>query len=201
MTVNGAPRLALGVVVALVLFGCGARTPASLHTPTAETPKVGDSPVGTVNLSSGSGTHYGPGPKREPKWFVQWQTGAQADLSRTAPTDKSEDGKVRLDDFKMAGVTGHLFQGGKPGSTFRAQTGIGDGVHQTLELAGDVRVFSPSLDSQLTCDRLIYDSNAKVLQAKGHVRVTGKVGTIGTLEVWATPDSRTVANPDMFPHK
>jgi hypothetical protein len=194
--------------LALLTLAMGCSSPKSA-TPSLkkQEERAQKTPVGAVNLTPGNSTHYGPDPKREPQWYVQWTTGARADLSETIQPggkkrdqDKEDNGaRIQVDYVTMHGVTGHLFTPtGKPGSTFRAQTGVGDGVHQRLELVGDVHIVSPDLASELICDRAVYDAIAKVLRAKGHVRVAGKVGTIGTLEIWATPDLKYVATPSLF---
>ena len=53
----------------------------------------------------------------------------------------------------------------------------------------------------LKCEKLDYSGNEKILRAHKKVQVLGTIETVGTIEeIWATPDLKTIATPDMFPN-
>lgn len=182
----------LSICAALVLAGCGPGPNAK-----ADKDKKKDDkqalPTQTILTTSGSALVKSEPPKnkplaeRVPLWFVAWKS-AVIDVTAGNPRNGS-----------MTGVSGYLFDKGKKGSTFRSDEGVANSTKKLLTLTGNVRVVSPDPSGVLTCDRLFYDASKEVLHAQGHVRVVGKVGTVGTLsEILATKDLSRIATPDMF---
>jgi len=99
----------------------------------------------------------------------------------------------------MNGVTGEIYQHIQTSSTFQAKQGQGDQVNQRLTLNGSVQVTSKDPAITLTCDRMVYDGKTKIIKAIGNVRVMGTMSTEDTIkELWATPDLKKIATPDMF---
>lgn len=157
-----------------------------------------------MNLGPGNGLVKSAPPERKSLWFVEWDS-ARIDVVDSPKNDLLGGGRLER-------VRGYLFDEGKPGSTFRGDRGVGDKEKKTLTLRGNVHVVAPDKDAsgkksntpaaELTCDQIVYDAEKKVIRALGHVKVTGEIGTIGTLsEVWATPDLNRIATPDMFDAK
>lgn len=182
-------------------MGCGKKA-ASKDKP--EDDAKNQIPETTVHTSAGSATISNE--KLQPVWFVRWKSG-QIDLTKTK-TVTHENGKSKESEGvgpthgALEGVDGKFFVNGKPNSTFRSEDGSGDKDTQVLTLWNDVHVISSDPQGELTCDKLIYDATKKRIRALGHVRVVGKVGTVGTLsEVWATPDLKTIATPELFDSK
>lgn len=189
------------LIAALVIGGCGKKS-ADKDKPEDE--KKDEIPATTVHTSAGSATISNE--KLQPVWFVKWKNG-QIDLTKTK-TLTHENGKPKESEGvgpthgALEGVDGQFFVNGKPNSTFRSEDGSGDKDRQVLTLWNNVHVISSDPKGELTCDKLIYDAAKKRIQALGHVRVVGKVGTVGTLsEVWATPDLKTIATPELFNSK
>jgi len=82
---------------------------------------------------------------------------------------------------------------------FKSDHGYADDVLKILTLTDHVRVSGREQKGVLECDKLVYYGNQKFFKATGHVRVLGTMNTVGTLEeVWATPDLKKIATPDMF---
>jgi len=149
----------------------------------------------TVESSSGNATSKGPPPKRESLWYVEWKKASIHLQPNAIPGADS----VGISTGNMEGVRGNLFEGEKPGSTFSADTGSADTMKRILTLEGNVHLHSSNPDAELTCDRVVYDAGKEVVRAIGHVRIEGKVGTIGTLsEILATKDLKRIATPGMF---
>lgn len=149
----------------------------------------------TVESSAGNATSKGPPPKREPLWYVEWEKASVHLQPKVTPDSNS----MGISTGNMEGVKGNLFEGEKPGSTFNADTGSADSAKRILTLEGNVHFHSVNPDAELTCDRIVYDASKEVIHAIGHVRVEGKVGTIGTLsEILATKDLKRIATPGMF---
>lgn len=128
--------------------------------------------------------------KRERVFEVHWQ---KSDL-RAVSGEKV--GSGQFDD-----VTGQLFKADKGVANFESKYGEVDQAQNLLTLTGNVSVKGTDPEATLTCSRLVYDANAKVIRAEGNVRIDGKTGTLGPMpELLATPDLKTVATPDMFKH-
>lgn len=97
------------------------------------------------------------------------------------------------------GVSGMIFQGTKTASKFRADTGQGDQKSQILTLSDHVVVTSADPEATMQCDRMVYDGKKKLIRAIGNVRVTGTMSTQDAIkELWATPDLKKIATPEMF---
>lgn len=96
-------------------------------------------------------------------------------------------------------VHGEIFKNERVVSTYKADTGSADKKSQILTLTGGVQVVSNDPKMTLTCDQLTYDSQRKLMKAKGHVAVTGELSTVGTLdELWSTSDFSKIASPELF---
>lgn len=74
-----------------------------------------------------------------------------------------------------------------------------------LTLTGHVRidahvtVDAKERQTTLTCDRLEWYAKEKLMKAFGHVEVSGTLGQLSGLnEVWASPELKTIATPNMF---
>jgi len=200
------------VALVLLLAGCNPK-PGEKGAEVKEEKKPEALPAMTVNLGPGTDTHYAPGEKRDPQWFISWQKQAAVDLAqvKVKPGEKptvGPDGKEKkpalkneISHMEMLGVSGYVFDKGKESSTYTADAGQGDKKTQTLSLHGNVHVISKNPKSELFCDRLEYDASKpkKLIRAEGHVRVVQAVGTIGTLPaLWASPDLKVVATPDLY---
>ena len=99
----------------------------------------------------------------------------------------------------MKGVTGEIYNDKGVACKFKSDRGAANNLTKTLTLIDRVQVDSGDPKATLQCDRLIYDGNRKFLKAQGHVMATGTMRTVGTIdEVWATPDLKKIATPDMF---
>jgi len=200
------PRALPCLLLALALAGCG---PPPNGGKDAKKPKQEEKKlVQTVETTSGRALSKGPPPKREPQWFVKWE---EASVNLVQPKILANDADVAVTTATMKGVTGNLFEGDKPGSTFQADEGLADGAKRVLTLEGNVhlRSIDPNAESdadrvtaELTCDRIVYDAINEVIHAQGHVRIKGKVGTIGTLsEILAKKNLERIATPGMFYQK
>jgi hypothetical protein len=180
------------LVPALLLAGCG---PAPNAGKKAENKPATPEIVQTVESTSGSVQVLGP--KREKLWYIEW---------KNASVRVNEKG---ISFGSMEEVRGALFAEGGKDSTFSADSALGDKLDQKdsdkdkrnvrLTLEGNVHLRSKDPDAEITCDRLVYDGEKKLIDAQGHVRVQGKVGTIGTLsQVLATFPLKRIATPGMF---
>ncbi len=161
-------------------FGCGSAP--KQNAPAEEKP-----PSVMVHTGMGSTDHLSPAPKRTKLWTVRWE---HADLTMGSESQQSG---------KMETVTGEIYRDGHRISTFAGDTGHGSQTNQTLELDGHVKVIGADPKGTLTCDRLEYDGQAKILKAKGAVTYDGANGILGPLpELWATPDLKEISSPELF---
>jgi len=199
---GGLPAPNLVVALVLLLTGCG--KPPNKGKGGENKKQDVKSLSQTVQTTSGSALvkeappKNDPYAKRKPLWYIEWKETTM----RLTPQG--------LTGGSMKNVSGHLFDNDAPGSQFQADTGQGFTVNRKLTklvLDGNVRVErfaagSKESEAVLTCDSITYDATNEVIHAKGHVRIKGKVGTIGTLsEVLATKNLDRIATPGMFYEK
>ena len=143
----------------------------------------------SINLGEGSGDKMGGPQNRDKLWTVKWKS-ATMDFYQAG-----EDFSGTLNE-----VTGSIYDKGKISSTFESARSIADKRKQVLALEGKVTVISQKPPMTLTCDRMTYNAESKIIKALGHVVVDGPSGRItGLEEVWTTPELTVVASPDMFP--
>jgi len=134
----------------------------------------------------------------EPVWAVQWES---ADLSYL--TEKQFKGR-------MNGVSGKLYQDGKPFGRFGADAATAYKESDRLTLSGHVKLTmlrskrtakskSGMPKTRLTCDELEWDAGEGVIKAKKNVYVDTLDYKIGPFtEYWATPDFTLAGTPDLF---
>ncbi len=96
------------------------------------------------------------------------------------------------------GVSGQIYKT-SPVCDFSSGSGYADDIAKILTLTNNVQIVGLKQKTTLTCDKLVYYGNQKFFKAQGHVRILGTMNMVGTLEeVWATPDLKKIASPDMF---
>ena len=140
-----------------------------------------------VNLGASHAVRYGGNENREKLWDVNWQTAQLTILESNKFVGR------------MQTVNGSIFQKGKVVCTYEAKEGIADKQQDLLDLRGSVKLVSLGYGEVLTCDEVVYDGTKKIAKAKGHVRAAGKMGSVtGPDELWATPDLKRIATPDLF---
>jgi hypothetical protein len=184
---TGRPRFLFGMLLLFVLSGCGAGgaapTAAAPETPAAEAPD--DAKV--VHFASGSGKRFSDGPERRLLWSVEWERG------RVEYADDQRFGG------EMEGLRGAITLEGEESSTFRAAQGIASRERGLLALQGGVELVSKTHELTLTCDEIEWDADAQIVKARGNVSIEGAVGSMGPVsELWASPDLKRVATPDLF---
>lgn len=164
--------------------GCKKATP---KTKIAEKEEASDDKAVHLNVGPGQGHFRTETAKREPLWDVQWQKGD------VITKDQGVTGGM------LRNVTGQLYNHSRPGTKFKGDEAKAFQLAQTLTLIGNVKMTSLDPAVTLTCDRVFYDAKRKVIKAFGNVKVTSRMGTIGTLtELWTTPDLKVVATPNLF---
>ena len=125
-----------------------------------------------------------------PLWNVAWKTGEVT----ITPGDKSTGATGN-----MIGVSGEIYKKGKTACTFTSDKGGVDKLKTILTLIGHVKLVTKDPTATLECDRMVYDGKLKIVKAYGHVRISGTSNTEGTIdELWATPDLKKLASPDLF---
>lgn len=142
-----------------------------------------------VNTGPGAATARATDAAHTPTYHIAW---------KSAKIDLSDQGLLG---GSMEQVTGEMYGKGKPVNSFRAARAKADRKTQILSAEGDVLVFSKEFAAKLACRRLEWDAKKNVVKAMGAVVVTGTKGqgTVGPVpELWATPDLRIVATPDLF---
>ncbi len=165
-----------------LLVGCAAPTAKKQ----AANPSPEQTPKARISVSTGEGTQYSKGPKHEPVWTVKWKE-ATVDVQGK----NSFVGAAK-------GVTGTIDQNGAPASDYSADGAFADKEKGVLALVGHVKLVSKKPAATLTCERVEYHSDQKLIKAKGNVRVEGPWGSAAGNEVWATPDLKQIGTPDMF---
>lgn len=100
---------------------------------------------------------------------------------------------------KMKGVWGEIYKAKHVACTFKSDQGDASQATQILTLNDHVVVVAKDPIATLTCDRLVYYGAQKFFKAIGHVQIVGTTSSVGTIdELWATPDLKKFATPDMF---
>lgn len=108
-------------------------------------------------------------------------------------------GRSGIQEGKMNGVSGTVFESEKPKSTFTATTGYAKKETQTLYLEGRVEVKSPRYRATLRARKLEWLPDVKRYRATGDVTITTPDGISGPMpELLATSDLRRFGTPDMF---
>ncbi|RYG88284.1 LPS export ABC transporter periplasmic protein LptC [bacterium] len=111
-------------------------------------------------------------------------------------------GRAGIQEGKMNGVTGTVYQEEKTKSTFAAETGYAKKETQTLYLEGKVVVKSPEYGATLRAEKLEWLPDVKRYRATGNVTLTTPNGAMGPIPVMlATSDLQRVGTPDLFSPK
>ena len=140
-----------------------------------------------VGIGAGETTVFQSADPKSPISFTVGWTGGGF---RIADGDV-DTGKLRL-------PRGHLFQNGRPTSTYRADTGDAVRATKRLNMRDHVVVQSVDKTQTLTSDDGEYRGDVRIVRAIGHVVATGPFGTLsGSPELWATPDLKLIGTPDM----
>jgi len=183
-------RLAVWLGVGmLILAGCqsGSGSKASVgkdgSSEKERTPPIQDA----INVGPGDLTAYSTTGPRRPVWKLQWKS------ARIKPGEKQNSvGEV-------SSASGFLYPENDLPVPFSAANGSGDQARGQLFLRENVTIFSPTVKATLRCDLVHYDASAKIVVAKGNVRISSEDGTVSTnQELWATPDLTIVGTKDEF---
>ena len=149
--------------------------------------KPTDASPQAINLGPGDTTAYTIDSPRRPLWTLRWES-----ARLTGVAQKQVIGEVTP-------ASGEILRVNEPSIPFSADRGRGDQVQKKLDLDGNVKLSSQSPKVTLFCQSLRYDASAKIVIAKGNVRVESVSGTLSTdQELWATPDLRIVGTKDEF---
>ncbi len=142
-----------------------------------------------VLTNSASLTRRSEKASRERAYDIHWKT-----------SDLTFDEKTKNYFGTMVGVSGTIFEKDKPAATFTSEEGEADKSGTSkLTLRGHVRVISTDGQSELTCDKVVWLVDEKTIKASSLVKVRGRNGIVGPMDdLWATPDLKRVATPDMF---
>lgn len=178
--------LGLGIlVVAGCQSGSGSKVAESEATSkgTDQTPAIQDA----INVGPGNLTAYSTTEPRHPVWKLEWKS------ARIKPGEKQNSlGEV-------SAASGFLYPENELPVPFSSASGSGDQAKGQLFLRENVTIFSPALKATLRCDLVHYDASAKIVVAKGNVRISSEDGTVTTnQELWATPDLTIVGTKDEF---
>lgn len=140
-----------------------------------------------MRITSGEGTQMTEGPNPERLWSVKWKS-AEMDI-------KGKSGVGR-----MEGVSGVIARDGRDVATYRAARALADQERKVLTLSGQVRITSlKDPKAVLTCDKVTYTGEDKIIKAQGNIRIESGMGTLTSgSELWATPDLSHAATPDLF---
>lgn len=110
-------------------------------------------------------------------WIVRWQAAAMSVEGDTASTGR------------LKGVSGTVFQKGKPVCGFWSDEGEADGAAEILTLRGKVRVVHSESKATLTCDELVFRSKEERYEARGTVALDSDAYRVGPLDaMWANAD-------------
>jgi len=140
-----------------------------------------------LNATNGSDDVFGPWPKHEKRWTVNWKT--------TTLEGYQSKG---ISTGEMFGVTGTIYKNQQPALDFKADRGDGDKAHELLTLRDHVTASKPGGGATLTADQMQYLAKKKLLVATGHVHLTGAGGSGTFSQLVATSDLSEAGTPDMF---
>ncbi len=142
----------------------------------------------TVNVVTTAGTADKRDPVKNVKLYtISWK-GAGLTLGRTG-----------IQEGKMNGVSGTVYEAEKPKSTFTAETGYAKKETQTLFLEGKVIVKSPAYSATLRARKLEWLPDVKRYRATGDVTLSTPNGISGPMpELLATADLKRFGTPDTF---
>lgn len=179
-------RTAFLLAALLVLAGCAKKraVPASVNAGKAVTNAAEERPE-TLNVATTAGSADKTDPASGAKLYsIQWKSAAITI------------GRKGLEEGRMNGVSGTVYEEGKAKSTYTAETGFAKRESGDLRLEGRVVVKSPQYGSTLTARKLEWLPDVRRYRATGDVRVTGAWGVIGpTDSLVATSDLKTVGTP------
>lgn len=144
-------------------------------------------PTQEVNVTSGTGDAFGPMPKHEKRWTVNWTKMILQGLQSKG-----------LSTGQMSGVSGTIYKKEEPVLNFKSDRGHGDKANEVLVLQDHVVASKPDGSENLTADTVTYLAKSKLLIASGHVRVYGASGDGTFSQLVATSDLDHVGTPDMF---
>jgi hypothetical protein len=183
-------KFLLLAAVALTLAACGnpgsGGVAESGEPATAEEQKPSEPRV--IKLGAGSGDRFGGDQKREKLWSVQWQS---------AEMEVFDQGGSLAGTLQQ--VTGQIVSDGQNVSSFTATSAVSDRDQERLWLTGNVKIVSRNPDMTLTCDKVLYEADIKLIKAQGNIRIESSSGTLGGMpELWAKPDLSRVGTPDAF---
>ena len=169
-------------------MGCSGEKPTGKSAKKDPEPKKPSKPQ-NINIVDGTTDYFGTTGNK--LWTISWKTG-HASIN---PSDPQADTSGILDD-----VSGVIFQKAVESSQFRADHGVGNKKSKMLKLTDSVVIRSHDPQLTLDCEQVDYSGNEEIVRAQKNVRVLGTIETVGTIEeVWASPDLKTIATPDMFP--
>jgi hypothetical protein len=146
-----------------------------------------------INVGPGDLTAYSTTLPRRPVWKLKWKS------ARIQPGKKENSGDNQNSLGEVSDASGLIFPENQAAVPFSSASGSGDQAKGQLFLRENVTIFSPTLKATLRSDVVHYDASAKIVVAKGNVRVTSEDGTLTTnQELWATPDLKIVGTKDEF---
>ena len=178
--------LGLGI---LVVAGCqsGSGSKVAESKPTGKSTDPAPAIQDAINVGPGNLTAYSTTAPRHPVWKLEWKS------ARIKPGEKQNSlGEV-------SAASGFLYPENELPVPFSSASGSGDQAKGQLFLRENVTIFSPALKATLRCDLVHYDASAKIVVAKGNVRISSEDGTVTTnQELWATPDLTIVGTKDEF---
>ena len=138
---------------------------------------------------SGETTIREPSGDRPIRYIIRWK---ETELDYTL-----EEGPLG---GKLDAVSGELFQDGKPGSTFTANSAVADKSKNLLTLTGKVIAIGRDPKAKLECEKLEWRTDKKLLKATGKVTITFEQGVIGPVdELWCLPDLKMAGTPGSLP--
>lgn len=179
--------LGLGLVLGAGCSKAPTSTKTADQTKSGATKEPSEVSPKAINLGPGDTTAYTTDSPRRPLWVLRWES-----ARLTGVDQKQVIGEVTP-------ATGEILRVNEPSIPFSADRGRGDQVQKQLDLVGNVKLSSQSPKATLFCQSLRYDASAKIVIAKGNVRVESESGTLSTdQELWATPDLRIVGTKDEF---
>ncbi len=172
----------------LLAGGCAKRRAAPAEAAASPAPKAAAKPE-SLNVATTAGSADRTNPRTGARLYtVAWKSAALT-LAKSG-----------IQEGRMNGVSGTVYEDGKPKSTYSAETGYARKASGDLRLEGRVVVKSPRYGSTLTARKLEWLPDVKRYRASGDVRVSGDWGVMGPADVLlATSDLKIVGTPENFP--